>query len=57
MVSAIRDIATEPKLDVKRDAKEHGEIKGLPPYGEDDAKAERLATSLAKLASPLWPKP
>jgi hypothetical protein len=56
-VGAIRDIVTEPKLDVKRDAKEHAELKGLPPYGEDDAKAERLATKLAKLASPLWSKP
>ena len=56
-VGPIRDIETKPKLDVKQDAKEHGEIKGLPKHGEDDAKAERLATKLADLAGSFWSKP
>jgi hypothetical protein len=49
-VQPVRDIETEPSLDVVRDGKNHANITGLPAYGENVVKAEWLAGLLADLA-------
>jgi hypothetical protein len=53
MVKPVRDIDTEPRLDVIRDQKNHANIEGLPRYGENIVKAERLAGLLADLVDSL----
>lgn len=50
----VRDIDSDPKLDVIRDRIDHANIEGLPAFGENDAEAERLATILADQARTIW---
>jgi hypothetical protein len=55
-VGRVRDVPVLPALDVIQDAEDHANIAGLPDHGEDDAKAERLATRLAEQTRLVWMK-
>lgn len=55
-VGRVRDIRTDPQLDIIRNEITHANIEGLPEYGTDDAKAERLAGILLKQSRPVWNK-
>lgn len=53
-VGKIRNIDSNPSLDVVRNEKHHANITGLPYPSEDPATAERLATQLAEQYRVMW---
>ena len=55
LVGKIRDIQTEPRLDVKRNEKNHANITWLPAFEDNETeKANYLADMLAEITRPFW---